>query len=837
MRTITLGLRASVCALALTCGAAAYAQDEAAAAEDTANEDIVVTGVTRATNRLDTSISVSAIDMSAIADVAPRSTAEIFRRLPGIRSESSAGGGNSNAAVRGLPSVTGGAQFISLQEDGLPVLLFGDHNFAPADGFVKVDSTLARVESVRGGSSTTLTTNGNGAIINMINRTGREEGGSVLLTEGIDYRDHRVDAQYGGRLADDLYFHIGGHYQVGGDYRNTGYDAVDGGRIRASLTKDFSNGFIRVFAQLIDKRDATFMPQPVRITEVANSVALTNAGAANYGRTLGTLTNSLPGLDARDQTLHGRNLIGFPIVDRAGNLTSNDIRDGIHTQSTSFGGEFEFEIANGLTVNNKMRYQDLSGRFLAPFTHAVDDANRYLTGTFGAGTTATFFNGPNAGQAVTSASLTSLTGNNLITEVALFDTELNDMSNFANDLRLTKTFALGDGELTAMGGFFTMGQNFEQTWHWGRILVSTEANPSIINVPGRTENGVYTYNGAFGACCNIYWNMKARVDAWYGGLNGSLGDLNLDASLRRETMHYDGFAQFSSARNVDVNRDGTIGPAERGVPINDPATRGNIGGSLSGTSYSLGANYRATDDLAVFARYSRGITWNFDRQFGAFTNGDITTPGLLRNTTRQMEAGLKWRETTDSIPGALSVYLTYFNGRANLRNFSVTTNIATGGIYTADGVELEFAYANGGFDLFGNVTWTDATTKTDFSVPARSGLTPRRQADWIYNFGLSYTFADAVTVGGAVNGTSASFVDFENRYVQPGFAVVTAFINYQLTDAVQLSLNANNLFNQAGFTEGDESRLFDTDRNGAYDMSIGRSINGRTISASLKFDF
>mgnify|MGYP000535296393 CR=1 FL=1 len=181
MRTITLGLRASVCALALTCGTAAFAQDDTAAAEDTANEDIVVTGVTRATNRLDTSISVSAIDMSAIADVAPRSTAEIFRRLPGIRSESSAGGGNSNAAVRGLPSVTGGAQFISLQEDGLPVLLFGDHNFAPADGFVKVDSTLARVESVRGGSSTTLTTNGNGAIINLISKTGEQEGGSILI--------------------------------------------------------------------------------------------------------------------------------------------------------------------------------------------------------------------------------------------------------------------------------------------------------------------------------------------------------------------------------------------------------------------------------------------------------------------------------------------------------------------------------------------------------------------------------------------------------------------------------------------------------------------------------
>ncbi len=836
MTKISTLLRVSAIALAVS-SSAALAQGANPATDESENADIVVTGVTRATNRLDTSISVSAIDAGQIADVAPRSTSEVFRRLPGIRYESSAGGGNANAAVRGLPAVTGGAQFISLQEDGLPVLLFGDHNFAPADGFVKIDSTLARVESVRGGSAVTLATNGNGAIINLINRTGQDEGGSVLLSEGLDFRDHRVDLQYGGALADNLYFHIGGHYQLGGDYRGVGYDAVDGGRIRLSVTREFDGGFVRLYGQVIDKRDATFMPQPVRVTEVPGSVALTAAGAANFGQTLGTLSNTLTGLDARDETLHGRNIIGFPVIDGSGNLISTDIRDGIRTRGRAFGGEVEFDLGGGFTINDKLRYQSFSGRFIAPFTHAVNEANRYLTSAFGAGTTAVFFNGPNAGQAVTPASLTALTGNNLITEVSLFDTELNDMSNFANDLRLSNTFQTGAGEVTALVGFFTMSQNFEQTWHWGRILTSTGPNPSIIQVPGRTEAGVYTYNGAFGACCNIFWDMRARVDAYYGGLNAELGPVNIDASLRRETMHYDGFAQFSSARNVDVNRDGVIGPAEQGVPISDPATRGNIGGSLSGTSYSLGANFRASSELALFARYSRGVTWNFDRQFGAFSGGDIVAPGLLRNTTRQIEAGVKWRESGDAIPGNLALYLTYFNGRANLRNFSVTTNVATGGIYTSDGVELELSYANGGFDLFGNVTWTDAQTQADFGVPARSGLTPRRQADWIYNFGASYTFDDRVTFGGAVNGTSASYVDFENRYVQPGYAVVTAFVNVRVRDNVTLSLNANNLFNQAGFTEGDESRLFDTDGNGAYDTSIGRSINGRTVSASLRFEF
>ena len=193
--------RASLVTLAIAALSAqpAIAQ-EAADDADVSVEEIVVTGVAKATNRLDTSVSVSALDVDSVANVAPRGTAEIFRRLPGIRAESSAGGGNSNMQVRGLPAVTGGAQFISLQEDGLPVLLFGDHNFAPADGFVKVDATLARIESVRGGSAATLTTNGNGAIINLINKTGKTEGGSIQFMKGVDYKDTRVDAEYGASL-------------------------------------------------------------------------------------------------------------------------------------------------------------------------------------------------------------------------------------------------------------------------------------------------------------------------------------------------------------------------------------------------------------------------------------------------------------------------------------------------------------------------------------------------------------------------------------------------------------------------------------------------------------
>lgn len=798
-------------------------------------DEIIVTGVVQAASRLDSSLSVSTFDPAEIASFAPRSTAEALRWLPGFRVESSAGGGNSNMQVRGLPAVTGGAQFISLQEDGLPVLLFGDHQFAPADGFVKIDATLARVEAVRGGSAATLTTNGNGAIINLIHHTGQERSGSASLLKGVDYRDMRLDAEYGGEISDGWFLHAGGHLQIGGDHRGAGYDAIRGGKLRISATRQFASGYLRIYSQIIDKKDATFLPQAVRLTEVTGSGAAVTQRAAQYGRHLGTVAGGVASLDPRGQTLHSPYLFGLPIIDWKGHLRSTDLREGIHTRARQVGGELQFEPAAGLTISNKFRYSNFSGNFVAPFTHAVGDADNYLLQKFGPGATAWFLNGPNAGRGATSASLVALTGNPLISEIALFDTELNDMGNYANDFRISQRFDVGAGAVTLTGGYFRMAQNFRQQWHWGRYLTSTENSAAVLHVPGFTEQGVYTYNGAFEACCNNRFDARAGVQAFYGDLDARIGEVSLSGSARTERMAYRGFAEQGTRRDSDINGDGFIGPAERGVPLVDAASRVTARGNLWGTSYSLGISYRITSGLAAFARYSRGLTWNFDRQFGAFGNGGIIVPDLLRNTTRQIEAGLKWRDRGDGLPGELALDLTVFSGRANLHNYSVTTDQASGGIYVAKGVELECTYDLGMLALFGNATYTRARTQRDFTDPARSGLRPMRQADFVYALGGTFKPARRVNLGVAVSGTSGSFVDFENRLRLPRYATVSAFASFAATDRMTFSLNASNLFNAIGFTEADETRLFDVDGNGAYDTTVGRSIAGRTVSATARY--
>ena len=149
-------------------------------------ERIVVTGTSTSGSKMKQSLSISTLEADQIAKQAPASAAEILRAIPGIRSESSGGEGNANLTVRGVPISAGGARYVQFQEDGLPVLMFGDIAFGTADQFLRADYNLEHLEVVRGGSASTLATNSPGGIVNFISKHGAEPGGAVGLTVGLD---------------------------------------------------------------------------------------------------------------------------------------------------------------------------------------------------------------------------------------------------------------------------------------------------------------------------------------------------------------------------------------------------------------------------------------------------------------------------------------------------------------------------------------------------------------------------------------------------------------------------------------------------------------------------
>lgn len=798
--------------------APAFAQD---AEEEGEDQEIVVTGVTAGQNRLDTSISVSSLSPDTIAQSAPRGTSEVFRALPGIRSESSAGGGNSNIAVRGMPLSTGGSKYLGLQEDGLPILLFGDFDFAPADGFYKVDASLARVESVRGGTASTLATNSPGGIINFITQTGAQEGGSVSFTTGLDYDDFRGDFGYGGRLSENTYFFVGGHYQQGGDYRDFGFDAVSGGQIRASLTREFDNGFVRVTGQWLDKRDATYMPQAAGLS--GNEVV-----------------DTIGGFSATSDSLHSPYIRFGRDVDGENTVNNYDLADGIRTQIRAVGVQVNFDIGNGFTLDNNFRYRDITGTFQAPFTHQVSDADTLLATAFG-GAGATYFNGPHAGDPVTSASLLANTGNSLISEVAYFDTELKDMSNFANEFRVSRAFELGASSLDVTVGYFFMHQNFVQDWHWNRFLTDTTTNAALIDVAGFTDNGILGYNQAFGwDGTNRNYDLEFQARAPFVAASWAIGDLTLDGGVRFDTLEQTGTRTEGVGGPFDVDGDGVIDPPEADVSLNT-----GVGGvanfEVDHTSYSIGANYRLSDGLAVFARVSSGAAFNGERQlFNALDAGGALVPGgdeTYVDQTEQFETGVKWRERGEAIPGDLDLYVTYFHAETEEDNFEITTGTAIGNQYVSQGLETEVRYLLGGFSLAGSVTYTDAEIESSDTTPANAGHVPRRQADWIWSITPSYSIEGLGQVGVNFTGTTDTFVDDDNVLVMPGATITNLFVDWDITDNATVSLNVNNVFDEALFTEAENGRVFDTDGVAGNDVIVARSVNGTTASAAFRYRF
>jgi outer membrane receptor protein involved in Fe transport len=800
----------------------AYAQDAAdEATEESADDGIIVTGVISPAgkNKIDTSISVSSLNTEAIADANPANLAEVFRQLPGIRSESSSGGGNSNINVRGIPISTGGAKFLSMQEDGLPILLFGDHLFAPADGFYKSDATLARVESVRGGTASTLTTNGPGGIINLIGKTGKEGGGSVALGFGIDHKNYRIDAEYGAELADGLYYHVGGHYQKGGDYRDSGYSPISGGQLRMSLTKEFDAGYVRLTGKVIDKKEQAYFPQLVSRTG--------DATRGVVGTRLGTF-------NAANQSLYSNLTRNGLAVNGRNQLEPYDAADGLNHKVNSIGLETKFDLGGDLELSTKTRYQDISGEFLGFFTYGALNAAS-LAGS-------TYFNGPLAGQAVTAANLP----NGLASDVAVFDVNLDDMSNFANDVRLSKSFEVGaDSSLDLAVGHFFMSQNFKQDWHWTRIVTTTENDAALIATPG-SINGIAGVNQAFGwDGSNRNYDLEAEVSSPFAALAFKAGGLSVDASVRYDIMKQNGIRTAGAGAPFDVNGSGTITGTEATVSLNTGIVDARADLKADNLAWSLGANYLVGDSFSIFGRASSGASFNFDRalDFGVRNASGGLIPGgegAYVDKVKQYELGFK-AQGLDLGGGSLDFYGTAFLSKTEESNITITPPTGQIRKYDAKGLELETYYKSGIFNLYATATYTDAEITGARNAAgvvnaALVGNRPQRQAKLIWAVTPSLDF-DRFRVSASWIGTGSSFANDANTLTQKGYSVVHLTGAVNLTDNLEFSLNVNNLFDKAGITEsandGRESLLGSAPNT----VTIGRSIQGRTVAANVRFKF
>lgn len=812
----------------LACGVIAsgsYAANE----KDDAFEDAelflldgyVVTGVAAETTKVKSSVAISTIDAGDLAPSAPRSTAEIFRSIPGIRSEATSGDGNANISVRGLPVASGGAKFLQLQEDGLPILEFGDIAFGTADGFLRPDYTTERVEAIRGGSASTFASNSPGGIVNFISRTGSVEGGSIGLTTGLDYDSMRLDFNYGAPLGDDMQYHVGGYYRVGEGVRESGYNGNKGSQIKANFTKFMEKGYVRFFLKHLDDRAITYMPMPVYVSG-------TNANPS---------MGALPGFDPLTDTPHSTAFTANIGTDGFGNRRVSDPQEGLRSLSTSLGAEISLDLGNNWKFVDRFRFSENSGRFIAPFPAEVGSAQDIGDSIAGPGSVLSYATGQNNGSVINAS---TLNGNGLLMRVHLFDTELNDFNNLLNDLKVTKRFVNGDaGTYDLTLGYYHSTQNINMDWLWNTYLLEVRGKDAqLIDVADAdgvsySDAGLTAYGTPAWGGLHRNYDTEYSINSPYIALAMERGKLNMDVSARFDFGAAKGtYAGTRFASDLDLNQDNVISIPEQNVEVVDFANRQPVDYDWDYYSLSLGGNYSFSDDYAVFARYSRGGRANADRLlFGPniLADGSLRDDDAAVDIVKQLEAGVKYANK-DFVGGQLGVFATLFYAETEEQNYEATTQVFLDRVYEAVGVELESTYRRGSFDLKLGMTWTDSEIVSDAINPGVVGNTPRRQADLMYQISPSYN-TEKWSVGASVIGTTDSYAQDDNQLVMPGYDYVNLFGSYRFNERFSMLLAVNNAFDQFGLSESEEGSI------PASRVIRARGIAGRSSSLTFRYDF
>lgn len=809
-----------------------------------ATDEIVVTASSGERSRFRSSISVTQLSNEAITNFTPRSEAEVLRNIPGLQPSDTAGpGGNANIGVRGIPVSTGGSEYVALQEDGLPTVLFGDINFGNNDYWLRFDQNVQRVEAVRGGSASTFSSQAPGAVINYLSKTGDKAGGQVAYSNGIGFREHRVDFDYGAPINDTLRFHVGGYARNGGGLTNERFNILRGYQIKANITKDLPDGrgFVRLYFKRLDEQAPTNTTTPSIATLEGNKVT----GFA-----------PLPNFDGRDGSSYSIYNRRFQYLDYdGGGLRSAEVQ-GIHPRVTGLGAQFHYDLTDNITLDNTLRYQWISGNFTTQFINVANRVNTVAGVSCAAGSASAngvigscvngqvvgsvrYAAGPNQGQLYTG---TYINNNPNI------NTLMKNMNNFANNLALNGKFDVGGGKATVSTGVFVMQQNIEQDWHVNRNFAELNGENAapldLFNTIGTqlTAAGQAGFNDNWGSCCARRVDLSYTDVAPFLQVGYETGGLNLDASVRYDNVSGKGTAQGGVAGPTTRVSD-ALGSAFIPSLVLSPNVE-NIDYSDSYVSWSVGALYAFSGSTSAFARVSRGGRFNADRRV---LSGNFNADGSLNaqgeqtsvNFLNQQEIGLKQRGSIFG-DGSYTVEVTGFRSTLTENNYDFTRinnpapnndpNISNG--YRSFGVEFSSRINYGNFHLAADATYSNSKIVSS-ATSALVGNRPGGLPEFLYVISPSYD-AGVVAFGVSVNGQTATPSDDFNLYTIKGSTFVNGFLTVRPVDRIELGLNVNNLFDKLGFRGGGSLNPILSSTSAVFNNT---ALYGRTVTGSIRYRF
>ena len=805
--------------------------------------DIVVTGQTTRNRPLITaSADITLASREDIDRRAPKSTADLLELVPGIFVEGTAGQVSNNYSVRGLQG--GGQRFVQLEEDGLPIL----YNGGGADFFFDQDLTIDRLEAVKGGSSGVLTVNGAGATINFISKTPNfTQAEGMARVTGYNYGYKRGDFYYSQPITDKLAFNVGGYVQSSPGVRKNPFDYA-GYRVKGALEYKFDGGgFVRVSAKGGDVENAYYADQPYRFTD---------------GK-----PRSIPSLGMQFGNVGGDAFanIAVPVstnVDASG-FRPFRYRDGIKAKTAQIRLDIEKPVGDTINLFARSRYlkysYDFNGLFPGSGTGnaGLTSAVNYLT----PGASSPINDLLTAGRAAFPAAA-QFGIKNLRTGVVLGANQIDQLNalngnGFLQRTTLNHDYIDGKDFGTNVGGTWEYDSGgFKNSLTLGAMYYSTRrdqdqsATASVVN-DVRTNSDIYdvvALDAAGGVAGTLSDNGLVSYGDWGAGIRKrkdssislyandelAIGDLRIDGGIRWESDTATAFDGNTAAVNqavqpgvVGVVR--TVGSTFDGTYSPTNASRTGADGKItqSKVAYTVGANYQFTPNLAIYARYADGFQTN---------NIDPFT------TIELYEAGVRYQYGR-IVSGSATVFRTNF--RNQNYNFADPTNPTIQSNINADlrtnGVEIDVNVRP--------ITWFSVDFQGVFQDPKLVNLAidganqagfegnrPERTPATLFTVtpavrlpnGLGEVFARYKYVG-------KIFADAGNGVALPSYGVTSAGVTLNLSESLQASFNAENIFNVIGLTEGNPRQGQTQAVTDGY--FYARGIVGATYGGSITLKF
>ncbi len=796
---------------------------------------IIVTGqTTRDRPLITSSADITIATREDIDRRAPRSTADLLELVPGIFVEGTAGELSNNYSVRGLQG--GGQRFIQLEEDGLPVIYQG----GGADFFFQPDLTIERLEAVKGGTSGILTVNGAGATINFISRRANfDEAEGIARITAYDYGLKRADLYFSAPIiADKLAFSVGGYIQSNPGVRNNPFD-YDGYRLKGALEYKFDNGgFVRLSGRLGDIKAAYYATQPY---------------AYEDGEPAG-----IPGLDPQEDSIGGEAFarISVPVSTfvEADGFRDFRMTEGVRVKTKQIRLDFEMPVTDTIDVFARGRYLDLSYDFNGIFPGSgtgnagLASAVTYLTpgpdspinGLLTAGSaafpTATRFGIRNLRTGVVTGSdqtgaLNGLNGNGFLQQTTLnhdfqegddFGTNFGarweyDGAGFSNSLTVGALY-FNVSRFQNQSATATAVNDVKNNSDLYDIVALDDANAVIGTL---SDNGLISY-GNWGA------GIRRRDDesfSLYANDEIAIGDLRIDAGIRWENLD----SRADDGNNAAVNQPV---PAGVGGVVRD------VGSTFDGTfttrersqdeiAWTVGVNYLLTDSFSVYARYANGFQTN---NVDPITKIELYEAGVRYSYGRLVNASATVFQTNfdeqfynfidPSDPTQQTAFLADLQTRGV--QFDIQINPIDWFQLNATGVfqdpTLNNLRLNGVADSTFDGNRPERTPKTLYTI----------QPTFILPDGLGDLYANYKYIGDI-------FADSGNGVSLPAYGVTSVGLNLNLTEQLELSLNAENIFDEIGLTEGNPRQ--GQRQNADSGFFYARGIVGPTYGGSLTLRF